>query len=182
MEMRSRLGRYLPDLVYGANDGIVTTFAIVSGVIGAALSDRVILALGFASLLADGFSMGTSNYLSERSSREGGEGRADPGTAARRGLATFFAFISAGAVALVAYVLPVDDRWRFPATVVLSALTLFGVGSLRSVFSERSWWRAGAEMLAIGAIAAAVAYGIGAGIGSITDDDAAAIGMLVAAA
>src|SRR6056297_500794 len=180
MEMRSRLGRYLPDLVYGANDGIVTTFAIVSGVIGAALSDRVILALGFASLLADGFSMGTSKYLSERSSREGGEGRSDPGTAARRGLATFGAFVAAGAVALVAYVLPVADDWRFPATIVLSAFTLFGVGSFRAAFSERAWWRAGAEMLAIGAVAAAVAYGVGAGIGSITDADAEAVGVLVA--
>lgn len=181
MHLRSRLGRYLPDLVYGANDGIVTTFAIVSGVIGADLSDRVILALGFASLLADGFSMGTSNYLSERSSRQGGEGRAEPGTAARRGLATFCAFVGAGAVALVAYVLPFADRWRFPATIVLSALTLFGVGSVRAAFSAQPWWRAGAEMLAIGAVAAMVAYGIGAGIGSLTDSDGAAVGMLNAA-
>lgn len=46
---------YLPDLVYGANDGIITTFAVVSGVIGADLSERVILILGFANLVADGF-------------------------------------------------------------------------------------------------------------------------------
>ena len=65
------------------------------------------------------------------------------------------------------------DRWRFPATIVLSAVTLFAVGSFRASFSDRRWWRAGAEMLAIGAIAAAVAYGIGAGIGSITDDGSA---------
>ena len=61
---------YLPDLVYGANDGIITTFAVVFGVIGAALSERVILILGFANLLADGFSMGASNYsLVARTSR-----------------------------------------------------------------------------------------------------------------
>ena len=50
----ARLSRhYLPDLVYGANDGIITTFAVVSGVVGAALSETVILILGFANLLAD---------------------------------------------------------------------------------------------------------------------------------
>lgn len=179
MQIRSRLGRYLPDLVYGANDGIVTTFAIVSGVIGAGLADRVILALGFASLLADGFSMGTSNYLSERSNREGGDDRSEPATAARRALATFFAFVGAGAVALVAYVLPVDDRWRFPAAILLSALTLFGVGSARAAFSARPWWRAGAEMLAIGVVAGAVAYGIGAGVGSLTDSDGVGVAMLL---
>ena len=58
---------YLPDLVYGANDGIITTFAVVSGVVGADLSERIILILGFANLLADGFSMGASNFLSRRS-------------------------------------------------------------------------------------------------------------------
>ncbi len=48
---------YLPDAVYGAIDGTVTTFAVVAGAIGADLSPRVVLILGAANLLADGFSM-----------------------------------------------------------------------------------------------------------------------------
>jgi vacuolar iron transporter family protein len=60
---------YLPELVYGANDGIVTTLAIVAGVFCAQLSSQVVLILGFANLLADGISMGASNVLSERSNR-----------------------------------------------------------------------------------------------------------------
>ena len=67
MELRATIGKYLPDLVFGANDGIVTTLAVVSGVVGASLSSTVILILGFANLLADGFSMGASNVLSRRS-------------------------------------------------------------------------------------------------------------------
>ncbi|MDA0832794.1 MAG: VIT1/CCC1 transporter family protein [Planctomycetota bacterium] len=54
---------YLRDFVYGAIDGCVTTFAVVSGVMGAQLSQRVILILGLANLLADGFSMAVGNYL-----------------------------------------------------------------------------------------------------------------------
>lgn len=65
------LKTYLPDMVYGANDGLVTTFAVVSGVVGSGLGSQVILILGFASLLADGVSMGASDYLSERSKRNG---------------------------------------------------------------------------------------------------------------
>ncbi len=53
---------YLRDWVYGGIDGAVTTFAIVAGVIGADLSNRVVLILGAANLLADGFSMAASNY------------------------------------------------------------------------------------------------------------------------
>jgi len=57
----------LKDFVYGAIDGTVTTFAIISGVAGAGLSQGVIIALGLANVLADGFSMAASNYLGTRS-------------------------------------------------------------------------------------------------------------------
>jgi len=57
---------YLRDFVYGAIDGIVTTFAVVSGVGGAGLSAGVVIILGLANLVADGFSMAVSNYLGTR--------------------------------------------------------------------------------------------------------------------
>lgn len=60
----------LADGVLGATDGIVTTFAIVAGATGASLSPGIVLILGFANLLADGFSMATSNYLGARSQQQ----------------------------------------------------------------------------------------------------------------
>jgi VIT1/CCC1 family predicted Fe2+/Mn2+ transporter len=63
-------GVYLGSMVYGGLDGIITTFAVVSGVVGAQLDARVILILGIGNLLADGFSMGTGDYLSTKSERE----------------------------------------------------------------------------------------------------------------
>lgn len=54
---------YLRDWIYGGIDGAVTTFAIVSGVVGAQLSPRIVLILGVANLVADGLSMAASNYL-----------------------------------------------------------------------------------------------------------------------
>ncbi len=56
-------GLYISDLVYGANDGIITTFAVISGAAGASLTPGTIVILGLASLIADGISMGLSNYL-----------------------------------------------------------------------------------------------------------------------
>lgn len=58
--------RYLKDMIFGAIDGSITTFAIVSGVSGAGLSTGVIIVLGLANLLADGFSMAASNFLGTR--------------------------------------------------------------------------------------------------------------------
>jgi vacuolar iron transporter family protein len=57
----------IEDFVYGVTDDVVTTFAVVAGVVGASLSPSVILILGFANLFADGFSMAVGNYLSSRS-------------------------------------------------------------------------------------------------------------------
>lgn len=57
---------YIRDFIYGGVDGAVTTFAVVSGVAGAELSTKVVLILGFANLVADGFSMAASNFLGTR--------------------------------------------------------------------------------------------------------------------
>ncbi len=64
------IGSYIKDIVYGANDGIITTFAIVAGSYGADFSPKVILILGSANLLADGFSMAASNFLGSRSEND----------------------------------------------------------------------------------------------------------------
>jgi VIT1/CCC1 family predicted Fe2+/Mn2+ transporter len=61
---------YLRDLVYGAVDGTVTTFAVVAGAAGARLSAAVVIILGIANLVADGFSMGVSNFLGSRAERQ----------------------------------------------------------------------------------------------------------------
>lgn len=61
---------YLADAVLGGIDGCVTTFAVVAGATGGALSPLVVIILGFANLVADGFSMAVSNYHGTRSERE----------------------------------------------------------------------------------------------------------------
>ena len=61
---------YLGDFVLGAVDGAVTTFAIVAGAAGADLSNGVVLVLGLANVLADGFSMAAGNFLRARSDQQ----------------------------------------------------------------------------------------------------------------
>ncbi len=68
--MRKVQYNWLPDFVYGGIDGAVTTFAVVAGVVGAQLSTSIILILGFANLLADGFSMAVGKYSSDKAELE----------------------------------------------------------------------------------------------------------------
>ncbi len=162
--LRAMLRHYLADLVYGANDGLITTFAVVAGVAGAALSPGIVIVLGLANLVADGFSMAASNFLAIRS--RGAMERAD-GIAvsephpARHALATLVAFVVAGAVPLLASVLGVAPRDRFAVASALTLVTLFGVGGARGLVAGVRWWVSGAEMLAVGATAAGVAFAVG---------------------
>lgn len=66
----SRLQEYLGEFVYGGIDGSVTTFAVVAGAAGAGLDSAIVIILGFANLLADGFSMSVGAYLSAKSERD----------------------------------------------------------------------------------------------------------------
>jgi len=61
---------YLRDWIYGGIDGSVTTFAVVTGVAGAHLSPAIVVIMGFANLVGDGFSMAASNFLGTRSEHD----------------------------------------------------------------------------------------------------------------
>ena len=63
-------GRSLRDLVFGANDGLVAAFAVVSGVNGAAVSTRIILLAGLAELIGGTIAMGLGAFLAAKSERE----------------------------------------------------------------------------------------------------------------
>ena len=160
---------YIGDLIYGTNDGILTTFAIVAGVSGGNLSATAVVIIGTANLFADGLSMGVGNYLSIRareSARERQNLPEEEANPARHGLATFLAFAVAGAIPLLPYVTP-GLEFRFLLSSVLALVAQFAVGALRSLVTASRWWISGLEMLVLGVLVAVVAYGTGAGIATI---------------
>ena len=98
---------YVRELIYGSNDGIITTFAVVAGVAGGSLAPAVVLICGVANLVADGLSMAVGNYLSIRAHESVLEAQGLPeeeAAPARHGIATFAAFVAAGVLPLIPYV------------------------------------------------------------------------------
>jgi len=159
------LTHYIRDIFYGANDGIVTTFAIVTGAIGASLSHNVILILGFASLIADGFSMAASNYLGTRSEKEIAHmnGDAHAGSMYKPAVFTFFSFILAGSLPLLPFVF---GNGSFLIAAVATGATLFIIGSVLGHFVlHRGWFVWGFEMLLVGGVASGIAFIIGRIVG-----------------
>ena len=215
---------YLRDWVYGGIDGTVTTFAVVAGVVGADLSARVILILGAANLLGDGFSMAAANYSGTKTelddyrrlraqeerhidiepegereevrqifAAKGFEGedlertvsiitrsrtrwieimlaeeyglslvQRSPLTAA---FVTFLAFITCGLVPILPFALGLADSML--AATAMSCLVFFLIGSVKSKWSTQHWLWSGLETLAIGMIAAGLAYLVGLGLKSV---------------
>lgn len=224
--VRARLERtpsasYLRDFIYGAVDGAITTFAVVAGVAGADLDETIVIILGGANLIADGFSMAASNFLGSRAERQqrerarrdeeaqimlapegereeirqifaakGFEGRdlervvevitSDPALwrdtmmseelgfgatepdEVRAALATLTAFVTVGFLPLLVFVidaiLPGEIDGAFTWSAVLTAVAFLVVGAMKARFVDQRWWRSALETLAVGGVAATLAY------------------------
>lgn len=156
---------HIKDLVYGATDGIITTFAVVAGVVGGDLPASVILIVGFANLLADGFSMASSNYLGTKSECEALKSQGVPcnpelHAPKRSAFFTFAAFVVAGLIPLLPYLIW-GDKDLFPLAILFTALALFVVGGLRTLVTKKNFLRSGFEMLIVGGVAATIAFYVG---------------------
>lgn len=215
--------RYLREFVYGGIDGAVTTFAVVAGAVGANLDPAIIIILGFANLLADGFSMSVGAYLSAKSEKEnyrkhrnieywevdnmpemereevveiykakGFEGELldkvvavitsdrdrwvdemmknelemieDAKSPFNIGLATLASFVVVGFIPLAIYVYDFFFEAKIPLflwTSVGTALAFLVVGWLKSYVNQTPAFKSMLETLALGLVAALVAYFVG---------------------
>lgn len=227
----TRTQTYLRPIVYGGNDGIVTTFAVVAGFAGAGsgqiatVGALAVLVFGLANLLADGVSMGLGEFLSSRSEREVWRSQhrhqmnalaADPRgetaqiesllrdhgfrveeaqamaaiialnpqfaadfvlshelalnnpdgeNPAKKGLATFLAFLSFGFVPILPYLLNDATPRTFLLSVAATAVALSALGLLRWFATREALRRAFGETLLVGGVCALVAYAVGMAVG-----------------
>lgn len=165
MDSRKILKRYISEFVYGAVDGTVTTFAVVAASAGAGISSVIILILGIANLIADGFSMGSSAYLAA-----GAEHDESASSTSRRaspkviGLATFFAFVVVGSVPILPYLIDVIFQLKansmalFYVSSAATALTFLTIGFVKGRVGGEGPVRSAVVTLLLGAIAASLAY------------------------
>lgn len=218
-----KLQEYLREFVYGGIDGAVTTFAVVAGGFGADLDTGILIILGFANLLADGFSMSVGAYLSAKSEKDnfnkhekieyweienlpeiereeiaeiyrekGFKGELldkivdhicsdkelwvaemmkdelgmmrDSKSPFKIGLATLISFILVGFIPLIVYLydffFPTDLN-IFLWTSILTGVAFMIVGFLKGIVNQTSALRSVSETLALGLLAAVVAYYVG---------------------
>jgi len=160
---------YLSEFVYGGIDGAVTTFAVVAGATGAGFDLNIILVLGFANLIADGFSMSVGSYLSKKSEIElmqkRRESTKDQPSPVINGVTTYLSFILFGLVPLLAYsvdfIFDLNSDNLFPISILLTATAFSAIGFLKSRVAKTPVVRAVSETVALGLIAATLAFVLG---------------------
>jgi vacuolar iron transporter family protein len=157
--------KYLPEFVYGSIDGTVTTFAVVSGAIGAGLNSAVILILGFANLFADGFSMAVSSYLSNKSDKDLYGSFERGKKPSKSAIMTFISFVLVGFIPLLFFVLSFFNEGllgsAFLYSSILTGFAFLFIGGVKGVVTKKHKIRSALETLFVGAIASGIAFAIG---------------------
>lgn len=159
---------YIAEFVYGATDGTITTFAVMAGALGAALSPSIVLILGLANLFADGFSMAVSNYLSNKSAGRVSSpfrfamNKRNPVYTAQ---ATFISFVIIGLIPLIPFIgalwNPFMKNNTFSLSIVMTAFAFILIGYIRGWVTDENRLRSMGETLFVGGTAALIAFGVG---------------------
>lgn len=168
--MLKKIEANLREFVYGGMDGAVTTFAVVTGAAGANLGVNVVLILGYANVLADGFSMAVGSYLSEKSDQElsvskGNSKKEDHDSPLAASIATFVSFVLVGFIPLSIYTvdyifsLGIVNLLTYSVILTLAAFTV--IGYIRGRITKINRRRAMLESFGLGAAAAIISYVVG---------------------
>ena len=151
------------DIVLGADDGIVTTFAIIAGSAGANLASRVVVVLGLAKLVADALSMAAGVFMGAKGEVEYEKSHYQDhwklDSPMKQGLITFIAFLFAGFMPLIPYLL--NTKSQFLTSSLILVIILFIVGAFKNIQAHKRWVRGGLEMVTVGTLVAIVAYLVG---------------------
>lgn len=220
---RDVTGGWLRPAVFGAMDGLISNFSLISGFAGADADRHLVILSGLGGLVAGAFSMAVGEYVSVASQSDlaraeiaverhelrhnaAAERReladlyisrgVEPGLAnevARQlsrdpelaleihtreelgfsaqdlpspllaAASSFVSFAIGAVLPLLPFVLGASAL--YPAAIV-AGIALFVAGAAVAKITARPWWFGGSRQLLFGAAAAAITYGVGAGIGT----------------
>ncbi|QSH39345.1 VIT1/CCC1 transporter family protein [Candidatus Kaiserbacteria bacterium] len=155
---------YLPEFVYGSMDGLVTTFAIVTGSVGASLPAGIILIMGFANVFADAFSMGASSYLAAVS-EDPEHRKMHEKHPVRKAVVTFLSFVIIGLIPLlpfvVAYIIPEFAGKAIQVSVITTMIAFGVIGYISGAVLNENKFVTTIRNFTIGGAAAAISFGVG---------------------
>jgi len=150
---------FLRNFVFGAEDGLVSTVGLLSGVTFAGLSPREIILSGVILIMVEAISMAAGVYISEDSEKE-----LDPNEKENQfsdAAVMLFSYALIGLIPLLPYLLTPEPRLAFYWSIAASLFTLFCVGLFKGFFVHNHPLKSAVKITLIGAVVIGVAVWVG---------------------
>lgn len=167
MEMRASRewsSIYFRNLIFGVEDGLVSTVGLLSGIAIAEVPRETIILTGMVLIFVEAISMAAGSFLSEASVEElDKKARTGSGESLKAGLTMFASYFVAGLIPLAPYVYLGEEAFRYSILASLAALLLLGAWS--GTLSRAGIIRSALRMAIVGGLAVAVGVGAGSLLG-----------------
>ena len=146
---------FISEFIYGGMDGIITTIAIISSVIGADISTQYALVLGMANVLSDGFSMGISRFNSLVDLQKEGN-KFYPYYSA---FFTFVFFVIMGSIPLIPFLFVSIQNEKMMQYMLLffGLLSFVIIGTIKGIYTKKIV-KSLVEVILIGSLGAFIAF------------------------
>jgi len=151
---------YLRSLMFGLQDGIVSTTGVVVGISIGVDNKAIVILAAFVAVMVEATSMAAGQYSSEKAVHQMDKSGKHTDSLIMGALIMFFAYLAGGMLSIIPTILLDQPIARYVA--VISALTgLFTIGYLKGLLIEGSSLRSAIEMLIIGGIATTIGLLVG---------------------
>ena len=168
MHKKHPLSESIREIIFGIEDGAVGCLGVVVGLAHAMAAPHLILLGGFATMFAQSISMSAGTYLSVKSEKEYfGAKKKSYGKAYVAHKNPLKSAVLMALAVIIGTSIPISPFFLFtPSTGVLIAIgatlgALFCVGSLKTKWTKKNWFRSGFEMFLVGALAASAGWLVG---------------------
>ncbi len=160
MEGTNRKG-FLRNSIFGAEDSLVSTVGLLSGVSFAGLTSREIVVSGTILILVEALSMGAGTYIADDSTNELERLNSEKENQLYNAIVMFFSYVLVGLVPLGPYLLSDDTRMAFYYSLGATLFALFALGLFRGFYVGKSIWKSAVKITFIGSAAAAIGVLVG---------------------
>lgn len=151
---------YLRNFIFGAEDSLVSTVGLLSGVSFAGFNSHEVILSGIILILVESISMGAGVYLSEDSANELPQAGEHDNTVADAGI-MFISYLIIGLIPLLPYIFSADTRLAFYYSVGFSLISLFCLGLFKGQVVGKHPIYSAIKVFLVGGAVTAIAVAVG---------------------
>lgn len=146
---------YLSEFIYGSIDGLITTFAIIASSVGAGIPNIYMVIICCASIIADGYSMGISRYLSYSAETKLNSSK----NHIYSGIITFISFACIGVLPVLPFLFLTTHA--FELSVCLTLILFLVIGFIKGKILNTTIYSSILETFSLGVSASVISYIVG---------------------